>query len=72
MRHDPRLRLYLIADNLSTYKIRIRDWAADANTELVFTPTYASFLNRSSATTGESASSDVIPGRTILADTLSA
>src|SRR3954453_22886276 len=24
----------------------ILEWAADANTELVFTPTYASFLNR--------------------------
>jgi hypothetical protein len=43
----PRLRIYLIADNLSAHKTpAIRDWAADANTELVFTPTYASFLNR--------------------------
>jgi len=47
MRYDPGLRLYLIADNLSTHKTAaIRDWAAGANTELVFTPTYASFLNR--------------------------
>ncbi|MGC1815771.1 MAG: IS630 family transposase [Solirubrobacterales bacterium] len=47
MRYDPRLRLYLIADNLSTHKTpAIREWAETANTELVFTPTYASFLNR--------------------------
>ena len=47
MRYDPKLRIYLIADNLSTHKTpAIRDWAAGANTELVFTPTYASFLNR--------------------------
>ena len=42
MRYDPRLRLYLIADNLSTHKTpAIREWAETANTELVFTPTYA-------------------------------
>lgn len=47
MRYDPRLRIYLIADNLSTHKTpAIRDWAAESNVELVFTPTYASFLNR--------------------------
>jgi len=47
MRYDPKLRIYLIADNLSTHKTpAIRDWADGANTELVFTPTYASFLNR--------------------------
>ena len=47
MRYDPKLRLYLIADNLSTHKTpAIREWAAHSNTELVFTPTYASFLNR--------------------------
>jgi transposase len=47
MRYDPKLRIYLIADNLSTHKTpAIREWAAGANTELVFTPTYASFLNR--------------------------
>ena len=41
------LRLYLIADNLSTHKTpAICEWADGANTELVFTPTYASFLNR--------------------------
>lgn len=47
MRYDPKLRVYLIADNLSTHNtIPIRSWAADNNVELVFTPTYASFLNR--------------------------
>lgn len=47
MRYDPKLRIYLIADNLSTHKTpAIQEWAAGANTELVFTPTYASFLNR--------------------------
>ena len=47
MRYDPRLRIYLVADNLSTHKTpRIREWAKESNVELVFTPTYASFLNR--------------------------
>jgi transposase len=47
MRYDPKLRIYLIADNLSTHKTpAIREWADGANTELVFPPTYASFLNR--------------------------
>ena len=47
MRYDPRLRIYLIADNLSTHKTpAIREWANASNVELVFTPTYASFLNR--------------------------
>lgn len=47
MRYDPKLRIYLVADNLSTHKTdAIREWAATSNVELVFTPTYASFLNR--------------------------
>lgn len=47
MRYDPKLRIYLVADNLSTHKTpAILQWAAGANTELIFTPTYASFLNR--------------------------
>jgi transposase len=47
MRYDPQLRIYLIADNLSTHKTQaIRDWASHSNVELVFPPTYASFLNR--------------------------
>jgi transposase len=47
MRYDSRLRIYLVADNLSTHKTpAIREWARESNVELVFTPTYASFLNR--------------------------
>jgi transposase len=47
MRYDPQLRIYLVADNLSTHKTpSIREWAEKSNVELVFTPTYASFLNR--------------------------
>ena len=47
MRYDPRLRIHLVLDNLSTHKTAaIREWAAKANVELVYTPTYASFLNR--------------------------
>ena len=47
MRYDRRLRIYLIADNLSTHKTpAIRQWADKSNVELLFTPTYASFLNR--------------------------
>jgi len=47
MRYDPCLRIYLVADNLSTHKTpAIREWAQQSNVELVFTPTYASFLNR--------------------------
>lgn len=46
-RYDPALRIYLVMDNLSTHKTQdIRDWAQASNVELVFTPTYASFLNR--------------------------
>lgn len=46
-RYDPGLRIYLVMDNLSTHKTQdIRDWAQASNVELVFTPTYASFLNR--------------------------
>src|SRR5207245_5744427 len=47
MRYDPRPRIYLVADNLSTHKTpAIREWAEKSNVELVFTPTHASFLNR--------------------------
>ena len=47
MRYDPRLRIYRVMDNLSTHKTpAVREWAPTANVELVFTPTYASFLNR--------------------------
>ncbi len=47
IRYRPKIRIYLIADNLSAHKTPdIRQWAEDNNVELVFTPTYASFLNR--------------------------
>src|SRR6266566_4526583 len=47
MRYRPKIRIYLIADNLSAHKTPdIRQWADLNNVELVFTPTYASFLNR--------------------------
>jgi transposase len=47
MRYRPKIRIYLIADNLSAHKTPdIRQWAQANNVELVFTPTYASFLNR--------------------------
>lgn len=47
MRYDPRLRVYLIQDNLSCHWTpRVRQWAEQANMELVPTPTYASYLNR--------------------------
>jgi transposase len=46
-RYHPDRRIYLVMDNLSTHKTNaIYDWAAASNVELVFTPTYASFLNR--------------------------
>ena len=47
MRYRPKIRIYQIADNLSAHKTPdTRAWAAANNVELVFTPTYASFLNR--------------------------
>ncbi len=47
MRYSHRQRIYLVADNLSTHKTPAsRAWAQANNVELVFTPTYASFLNR--------------------------
>ena len=47
MRYDPRLRIYLVQDNLSCHWTpRVREFAEKANIELVPTPTYASYLNR--------------------------
>lgn len=47
MRYDPRLRIYLVQDNLSCHWTpKVREFAEKANIELVPTPTYASFLNR--------------------------
>ncbi len=47
MRYDPRLRIYLVMDNLSCHwTAKVRGWADKSNVELVPTPTYASYLNR--------------------------
>ena len=46
-RYAAKTRLYLILDNFSPHKhAEVRAWSALANVELVFTPTYASWLNR--------------------------
>lgn len=40
-------RLYIILDNFSPHKHqKVREWAAASNVELVYTPTYSSWLNR--------------------------
>jgi transposase len=47
IRYSAKIRIYLIADNLSAHKTPdIRTWAEVNNVELIFTPTYASFHNR--------------------------
>lgn len=47
MRYDPRLRIYLVMDNLPCHwTADVREWAGKSNVELVPTPTYASWLNR--------------------------
>ena len=47
MGYRPGARLYPVTDNLSTHKTQaICEWVAISSVELVFTPTYASFLNR--------------------------
>jgi transposase len=47
MRYDPRLRIYLVQDNLSCHWTpKVREWASLSNVELVPLPTYASYLNR--------------------------
>jgi hypothetical protein len=46
-RYRPKIRINLLADNLSAHKTPdIRNWAEDNNVELVFTQTYAGFLLR--------------------------
>lgn len=46
-RYPEKERLYLVMDNFSPHHRKdIADWAAINNVELVFTPTYASWLNR--------------------------
>lgn len=45
-RRDDGDRIYVILDNLSAHKgVKIRAWAAAANVELCFTPTYSSWAN---------------------------
>jgi len=40
------IRIYLIQDNLSSHRhVTLQDFARDNNIRLVFTPTYASWLN---------------------------
>ncbi|MCM3274133.1 IS630 family transposase [Paenibacillus elgii] len=40
-------RLYIVLDNFSIHKtVKVREFAAENNMELVFTPTYSSWLNR--------------------------
>lgn len=42
----PGEKLYVIADNFSPHKrAEVRDWAAASNVEMVFLPTYSSWLN---------------------------
>ena len=42
----PDERLYIVLDNFSPHRRgEVRDWCADHNVELVFLPTYASWLN---------------------------
>ena len=46
-RYPNEIRLYLVLDNFSPHKrAEVRQWAAGSNVKLVFTPTYASWLNR--------------------------
>ena len=40
------VRLHLVLDNFSAHQGEVREWAADNNVELAFTPHYASWLNR--------------------------
>lgn len=41
------MKLYIVLDNLNTHHNQaVRQWAAQNNVELIYTPTYASWLNR--------------------------
>jgi transposase len=44
--YPPAVRLHFILDNFSAHKGTVREWAADNNVELAYTPHYASWLNR--------------------------
>jgi len=40
-------QLYIILDNYGPHhKKKVKDWAKENNVELIYTPTYASWLNR--------------------------
>ena len=46
-KYPSKIRLFVILDNFSPHKRpEVLEWADGANVELVFTPTYASWLNR--------------------------
>lgn len=46
-RYEPHVRIYLVLDNLSTHTTKaLGSWARHNKVTLVFTPTYASHLNR--------------------------
>jgi transposase len=46
-RYPRQIRLHVVLDNFSPHKrVDVRQWARSANMRLVFTPTYASWLNR--------------------------
>ena len=50
VRYNPKLRIYLIADNLSAHKTpEVRTWAAENNVELVFTLVFPRFEGHLSA-----------------------
>jgi len=40
------VRLHFVLDNFAVHKGTVREWAADNNVELAYTPHYASWLNR--------------------------
>jgi transposase len=45
--YPPEIRLHFVIDNFSAHKgDTVRQWAADNNVELAYTPFYASWLNR--------------------------
>jgi len=45
--HPPAIRLHFVLDNFSPHKgEQVRQWAAEHNVELAYTPFYASWLNR--------------------------
>jgi hypothetical protein len=58
MRYDPRLRIYLVADNLSTHKTEaIRDWPPSPTSSASSRPPTRASSTASSATSGRSKSS---------------